>query len=131
MVLIKEKVSTQEGVSIRNKFSQEIFVLEILKNSRPMIRETNLVVLTKFLNESFEDGVPITMTFMTSNGSHDVGDINHFDNQYICISSVGENSPYDFPINSILKIYCVEYAGGVEGFFCMGKNRNSIYLRNY
>jgi hypothetical protein len=130
MIIVSENKKITEGTFIRGKYSPEIMVLEIFKNSKPTIREVNLLNLTAFLDDSFEDGVPVTMTFMTPNGSFDQGEVNHYDKQYIAISSVGEKSPYDFPINEIQKIYKVDYPSGT-GFFCMGKRHNSIYLRDY
>jgi len=131
MVILKE-TGKQIKENIRIRASQEIAVLEILKNSRFVLREVNLLKLTKFLENSFEDGVPVTMTFISPNGSFDVGSVNNFDNKSVNISSVGERrSPYDFPFSEMQKIYQVDFGTGAEGIFCMGKNHNSIYLRDY
>ena len=130
MVIIQEKEAVQEGTSIRSKFNQEISVLEILKNTSHTILETTIIGLSRWLKKAMDDGTPITMTFMTPNGSYDVGEVDHLDNKHICISSVGASSPYDFPISSIQKVYCVNFSSA-KGFFCMGRNHNSIYLRDY
>ena len=132
MIIIREKKNNLpfDEAYIRGNFNPEIMVLEILKNSKPTIREANLLILSKFLVDNLEDGVPITETFITPNGANDVGEVQRFDKQLIAVSGVGERSPYDFAVNEIAKVYQVSFGSGT-GFFCMGKKHNSIYLRDY
>ena len=132
MIVVQEKKNIREisRSFINGKFNQATMILEILKNCKPIIQETNLVVLSKFLDKNFENGIPVTMTYMTPNGSNDVGDVDHYDKNSISIVMVGQKSQYDFPISDIAKIYLIEHPRGT-GFFCMGKRQNSIYLRDY
>ena len=130
MVIVREK-KIEEGSYIRGNFNPAIMVLEILKNTQLKIRESSLLYLGKFLDTHINEGIPITMTFMTPNGSNDVGEIQGYDKRGIFIAPPGQVSPYNFPIADIQKVYNIVFPGGGEGYFCMGKRHNSIYLRDY